>query len=108
VPRCSTRCAALTAVARGAAGIDIPLDALTVRCMQHRPSGAREYLDFYVAASAWQGEPRNCEPHKCAEVAWFPSDALPAQTLDYVRAALATARGGGTPFTSWGWPARAA
>ena len=74
-----------------------------MRCVQHRPSGDREYFDFYVAAARWRGTPVNLEPHKCAQLAWFPADALPAETLEYVRAALRVARAGGTPYTTWGW-----
>jgi hypothetical protein len=81
-----------------------------VRCVQHRPSGAREYFDIYVSASRWEGTPRNREPHKCAEVAWFSARAPPEGTLGYVRAALAAARGAPqrVHYLEHGWPDAAA
>ena len=87
-------------------GIVVALGDLSVRCVQHRPSGAREYFDVYLSARAWEGEPRNREPHKCAELAWFPAHAPPQGTLEYVRAALAAARAAPQQvhFLEHGWP----
>ena len=77
-----------------------------MRCVQHRPSGEREYFDIYLSARRWEGTPRNCEPHKCAEVAWYPALAPPENTLGYVRAALSTAMEAprAIHFLEHGWP----
>ena len=63
-----------------------PADVAVVSTM-HRKSGD-ERIDFFVVASAWAGEPSNCEPEKCDELAWWPRDALPDNTIPYVRRAL--------------------
>lgn len=34
------------------------------------------------------GEPVNAEPHKCAKIAWFPSDQLPTNTYPYTAACV--------------------
>lgn len=36
-----------------------------------------ERVDFFFTARSWSGEPRIVEPAKCADLRWFPLDALP-------------------------------
>jgi len=48
------------------------------------------------------GEPVNAEPHKCAELAWYPLDRLPADTVPYITAGLTLHRTG-RPFATIGW-----
>lgn len=45
----------------------------------HRPVNAdgRGYYDLYFFLPRYQGEPAIGEPEKCAELRWFPVDALP-------------------------------
>jgi len=38
----------------------------------------RHYITLFVECDAADGEPRICEPDKCAEWAWFALDRLPA------------------------------
>ena len=38
----------------------------------------RHYITLFVACDAPVGEPRICEPDKCAEWAWFDLDHLPS------------------------------
>jgi ADP-ribose pyrophosphatase YjhB (NUDIX family) len=42
---------------------------------KHDETGER--VDFFFTADSFEGEPQNGEPAKCAEVRWFPKDALP-------------------------------
>jgi 8-oxo-dGTP pyrophosphatase MutT (NUDIX family) len=63
-----------------------PGDVAVVGTM-HRKSES-ERVDFFVVASRWSGEPSNCEPGKCDELRWAPLDALPVNTIPYVRRAL--------------------
>ena len=87
--------------AREEVGVDLRADDVAVVGTMHRKSGD-ERVDFFVAASAWTGEPSNCEPEKCDELGWFPRDALPSNTIPYVRRALENyARG--VWFEEFGW-----
>lgn len=59
-------------------------------------------VDFFFTASAWEGTPRICEPHKCTELVWAAPDDLPPGTLDYVGAAIANLSEG-RHFSEHGW-----
>jgi ADP-ribose pyrophosphatase YjhB (NUDIX family) len=66
-----------------------PRDAKFVHAMyrdRHDETGQR--ADYFFVVEAWSGEPRNAEPDKCEEVAWFPLDALPEKFMRHVRDAL--------------------
>jgi 8-oxo-dGTP pyrophosphatase MutT (NUDIX family) len=83
------------------AGIALDPEAVRVVGVMHRRA-SDERIDFFVAAEAWEGEIRNCEPHKCDELAWFPLDAVPMNTIPYVRRALENFREGRW-FDGFGW-----
>jgi 8-oxo-dGTP pyrophosphatase MutT (NUDIX family) len=59
-------------------------------------------VDFFFTASAWEGIPRICEPHKCTELIWAAPDDLPPGTLDYIGAAIANLSQG-RHFCEYGW-----
>jgi 8-oxo-dGTP diphosphatase len=67
----------------------VPSDLRFVHVM-HRKEGAEadERIDLFFAATRWQGEPEIREPGRCSELRWSPLDALPANMVPYVRAAL--------------------
>jgi len=67
----------------------------------HRRSND-ERVDFFLATTVWPGEPSNREPDKCDELAWFPVDALPGNTIPYVRRALDNYQHG-VWFETFGW-----
>ena len=46
------------------------------------------FLTVIFAARAWDGEPVNAEPHKHAQVTWFPVGRLPAELVPDRREAL--------------------
>lgn len=48
-----------------------------------------ERVDFFFTAREWRGEPRIVEPHKAAELGWFPLVALPAPMVPHEAFALA-------------------
>jgi 8-oxo-dGTP diphosphatase len=87
--------------AREEIGVELRPDEVAVVGTMHRKSGD-ERVDFFVVASAWTGEPSNCEPEKCDELRWSPRDALPGNTIPYIRRALENyARG--VWFEEFGW-----
>ena len=90
--------------AREEIGIALAPSAVAVVGVMHRRSND-ERIDFFVAASEWTGEIFNAEPQKCDDLSWYPLDTLPANTIPYVRRALANYQRG-VWFESYGWEKR--
>ena len=67
----------------------------------HRKS-EDERVDFFLEAQKWSGELKNREPDKCDQVAWFPLDELPENTIPYIKRALSNYRQG-IWFEEYGW-----
>lgn len=65
-------------------------DAMVVGIMHRGPEADQdfEYVDFYVLARRWAGDPTNNEPEKCDDVRWAPMDRLPASTIPYIARAI--------------------
>ncbi len=74
--------------AKEEAGIDIMPADLTFLHVMHRDANDGERIDFYFGCTRWAGGVTNTEPHKCAGLAWFPLNNLPANTISVVRQAL--------------------
>jgi len=76
----------------------VDLEPLTT---MHRTHGNHdpidERVDFFFAARSWSGEPRIVEPGKCADLRWFPLDALPDPVVPHERQVLESVRAGGSP-----------
>jgi 8-oxo-dGTP diphosphatase len=47
-----------------------------------------EYIDLYFVCREWDGDPKNLEPEKCSELAWFGMNSLPVDIVPEVRDAL--------------------
>jgi 8-oxo-dGTP diphosphatase len=73
--------------AREEAGLEIEPQHLRFCHVVHRKA-KDERVSFFFTASQWKGEPRNLEPHKCSELAWFKTSALPPNMVGYVRQAI--------------------
>lgn len=56
-----------------------------------------ERIDFFFTARSWSGEPRIVEPTKCADLRWFPLDALPEPVVPHERIVLDGLRRGDLP-----------
>ncbi len=68
-------------------GLDLDANDLTFSTVMHRIEDD-ERVDFFFQVHKWDGEPFNAEPEKCDDLRWFPIDALPVNTVPYVRQAL--------------------
>ena len=87
--------------AKEEAGIEIQPEDLKIVGVMHRSSGD-ERVDFFLAAYRWAGEPRNQEPGKCDQIAWFPADRIPGNTIPYIKRAIENYRNG-IWFDEYGW-----
>lgn len=78
---------ALTREAQEEVGITpvLPYVILTM----HRIDPPWTYVNFYLHAGGWEGQLHNAEPHRCAELSWWPRAALPPNTIPHVAVALA-------------------
>jgi 8-oxo-dGTP diphosphatase len=86
-------------LAIGAATRDLEL-LHTMHC--RTPGTSYAWIDVYFGLRSWSGEPANAEPHRCAEIRWWPLDAVPANTAAPALQALAALRRA-ERFSLWGW-----
>lgn len=75
------------------AGVKIQINDMTFSSVMHRIE-IDERVDFFFTVNQWEGEPFNAEPEKCDDLRWVDVNALPANTVPYVRQALANHRKG--------------
>ena len=96
----------LAAVREAQEEIGVRIDPADIRFagVFHRFEGD-ERVDFFVHVQNWQGEPVNAEPGKCDEICWADIEALPENTVPYVRRAIENFRAG-VPFEEFGWGKR--
>lgn len=66
-------------------GIEINLDYVDLVHTMHRNTPDREYIDFFLSVSKWEGEIKNMEPEKCGELRWSKIDKLPENTIPYIK-----------------------
>lgn len=92
---------AMAREAREEAGLQIDPADLRLAHVIHR-LGTEERCSFFFTTERWAGEPVNREPHKCAELAWYPRRALPGNLVPYVRHALAEVAAGRV-YSEFGW-----
>jgi 8-oxo-dGTP pyrophosphatase MutT (NUDIX family) len=88
--------------AREEAGVEIDPADLVLRTVMHRRQDD-ERIEFFFEPARWRGEIRNMEPDKCAALAWFPLQSLPANTIPYVREAIARSSEG-VPYSKFWQP----
>jgi 8-oxo-dGTP diphosphatase len=69
-------------------GVQIEESDMTFSTVMHRIEGD-ERVDFFVQVHKWRDKPFNAEPEKCDDLRWVDIHALPANTIPYVRRALA-------------------
>lgn len=61
-------------------------------------------VDIFFDAKKWEGEPKNMEPHKHGELAWFSVEEMPDTIMDYQADVLRAIARGGT-YHERGWEA---
>ena len=94
--------AAMCREAREELGIMICEDSLQTVQVMNRMGSDSNRIDYFFTARSWDGAITNNEPHKCSDVRWFPLDALPDNTIPYIRAAIMHYLTD-TSFTIFGW-----
>lgn len=84
-------------------GILLDPDELRVALvMQHRGPGGNPRMGWFFEAHLDPARPpRNAEPDKCSELAWYPLDALPDDMVAYCRAGLDGYRAGERFLIHW-------
>ena len=88
--------------AREEIGLALAPEALRLVYVMHARWQQLPRVGFFFAVKDWDGEPVNAEPDKCSVIAWHPLAALPEETVDYARVALADIAAG-RPLGFWGW-----
>ena len=83
-------------------GITVTPKNLEMVHVMHSQYSDREWIVFFMTASAYEGEITNCEPEKCDDISWFPLDTLPNNTIDYVRQAIESYKKGKF-YSEFGW-----
>ncbi len=68
-------------------GVPLTEEDLAFTGVMHRIED-EERVDFFFLVRSWPREPFNNEPEKCDDLRWFSLDALPDNTVPYVRQAL--------------------
>lgn len=96
-----TATAAMIREAQEEIGIVLKNEDMRMACITHTLDG-RETVSFFLKAEKWEGEITNMEPEKCSDLSWFPIDALPENTIPYVRHALECVQNGIT-YSEFGW-----
>jgi len=87
--------------AKEEAGIVIKSEDLHVVHTMHRKSNY-EYIDFFLVASKWKGDPKNKEPDKCDELRWASLKKLPDNVAPNVKKAIENYNKEIT-FSEFGW-----
>lgn len=86
---------------REEAGIEIRPADIEVVGVMHRKS-EDERVGFFLAATRWQGDVVNAEPHRCDDLSWHSIHDLPDNMVPYVRRALENYLNGRF-YDSFGW-----
>lgn len=70
-------------------GIVIAEKDLQIAHVLHRQHdllpGDSDRVEWFFFVDTWQGDITNKEPHKCDDVCWFSLDALPDNTIAYLK-----------------------
>jgi 8-oxo-dGTP diphosphatase len=87
--------------AREEVGVIVQPEDMVFSHVMHR-IGDRESMDFFFVCTNWQNTPTICEVDKCDLIEWYPTDALPDNTIPYVKEALQASLSK-LPYSHFGW-----
>ncbi len=98
---------AMVREAREEAGLEINADDLEVvhvmnRISQSNPEYKNERIDVFLKTEKWAGEPKNREPDKCDDLAWFDLDNLPENVIPYIKQVI-DCLDKNLLYSEWGW-----
>jgi 8-oxo-dGTP pyrophosphatase MutT (NUDIX family) len=79
-----------------------PADLLPATVVHRRQRADLAGVGMFFATSRWIGEPYNAEPRKCGKLLWCDPSVLPADTIGYPAAGIASYLTG-TRFAAHGW-----
>jgi 8-oxo-dGTP diphosphatase len=83
---------------------EVGLEFVTAMQRTRHDDPIDERIDFFFTATTWSGIPTITEPHKCAELRWWPLESLPPELVSYERVVLDGVRDGGLPaYTQHGF-----
>ena len=88
--------------AREEIGLALVPANLALRYVLHARWTGAPRVGFFFGVDGWSGEPVNAEPEKCWGLDWFSWAALPDDTIDYAKVALADIAAG-RKLGLWGW-----
>jgi ADP-ribose pyrophosphatase YjhB (NUDIX family) len=99
--------AAMIREAQEEIGISLAVEDVHFAHVMHRGVAGdsamdQERIDFFFTARKYEGTPKIMEPHKCNELRWYPLDALPDNTLPYIRSAIEDCARE-QPYSELGW-----
>ncbi|WP_030157917.1 NUDIX domain-containing protein [Glycomyces sp. NRRL B-16210] len=97
--------AVAAAVREGAeeVGVAVEPEDLALALVQHKrdPIDGDERVDLFFRTAKFTGEPKNREPHKCAQLQWAAPGEL-TQVIGYVANALERIEKGAV-YAEYGW-----
>ena len=81
---------ALVREAKEEIGIIIKKDDISLGHVMHRKGigHSDERLDFFFVCQKYSGDIKNIETEKCDDLCWFSVDALPENTIPYIKIAI--------------------
>lgn len=82
-------------------GVELDRSNLRAIGVTHYTSPTGDGVDFFFTATQWQGVPTACA--ECSAVEWYRLDALPSNTISFVRRAIEKQLIAGNWFDQDGW-----
>lgn len=86
------------------AGIAVGLEDLRFVKVVHRKCPKEVvFIDYFFQANRWSGELRIAEPNKCSELIWVRTDAVPDDTIPYIKTVLEAWQRQSAELLEYGW-----
>jgi 8-oxo-dGTP diphosphatase len=82
-------------------GVRVNIKEMQLVHVMHRRSDDIR-MDFFFLIKKYSQNPVNAELEKCSSMEWFPIDALPNNTIPYIKEAISNVRNS-VFFSEFGW-----